>query len=312
MAGLGWKALTPHRLCKVTRCSRALGSKVHLTLYAESLSKGEDAIDAALAAIERVEQVMSLYRKDSQLCQLNRVGAIENPDRQLLQVLEFAQELSLETRGSFDVTVQPLWKLHSENPYPSPAELAQVSKRIGWRKVLIEPYGIQLSDGAQITLNGIAQGYAADAARDVLIKHGIEHAILDTGEISTVGRHAEHEHWSVGIKHPRQAGLLEVTPLDGRCLATSGDYESAFSEDLKSHHLFDPRTGCSARTCASVSVMAPSAMQADAYSTACFVLGMERGMQLIEKNPKIDALFVSRDGERMRSSGFPSEIRSFS
>ena len=308
LAGLGaagWKLRGAANLKKVSRSSQALGTQVHLTVYAESRSQGERAIDAALAAIDRVEDVMSLYRDDSEIKRLNRVGALENPSPELLEVLQFANQLSKDSDGAFDVTVQPLWELYTKNALPSPTELAEAHKHVGWQKMAIESHGVLLSDGAQITLNGIAQGYAADAARAALADHGIEQAILDTGEVSSVGQHVEREHWTVGIKHPRESGLLGTAQLDGRCLATSGDYESTFGGNHDSHHLFDPATGSSANACASVSVAAPTAMEADALSTACFVLGVERGMKFIESKAGIDALFVAKDGQITRSTNFP-------
>lgn len=305
LTALGWRATQLSSLKKVTRTSRALGSQVHLTVYAKNRSGGEMAIDAALAAIDRVEDTMSLYRPASELNQLNRTGALEKPSNELLEVLQFATQLSKESNGSFDVTVQPLWELHAGKALPSSTELAEARKHIGWNKIAIEPHGILLQDGSTITLNGIAQGYAADAARAALAKHGIEHAIVDTGEISSIGNHAEREHWSVGIRHPREAGMIGITQLNGRCLATSGDYETIFGGNHNLHHLFDPTTGRSANACASVSVVAPTAMKADAFSTTCFVLGIERGLKFIESKPGVDALFFTKDGKVIRSGNFP-------
>lgn len=311
---LGWKFENSSKipLKKVTRSSRALGTQVHITLHAETHSQGEDAIDAALAAIEHVESVMSLYRPDSQLSQLNHVGVLENPAAELIEVLRISTNLSCQTEGAFDITVQPLWELYSRHAHqgklPSSIEIEIASEKIDWRKVIIEPFGIQLNDGAQITLNGIAQGFAADAARAALQAHGIEHAILDTGELSAFGENQQRDHWSVGIKHPRESGFLGIAELNGRCLATSGDYETSFSRDLKAHHLFDPKTGACANACTSVSVVADTATQADSLSTACFVLGVKRGMELIENTAGVDALFMAGNGSITRSANFPIKL----
>ena len=312
MAGLstlGWKASSQSsstaRLKRVTLSSRALGSELHITVYARSHSKGEKAIEAAFAAIERVEEVMSLYRPESQICQLNRVGALENPASELVEVLQMAKQLSADTAGAFDVTVQPLWDLHANKEHPSPADIADAHKHIGWEKIELEPFGILLKDGAQITLNGMAQGYATDVARKALMDHGIEHAILDTGEISSVGRNIERDHWKVAITNPHEFGNAGIAQLDGRPIATSGDYRTVFHEDTDNHHLFDPATGRSANDCSSVSVVAPTAMQADALSTACFVLGMERGLAFIENTAGADALLISKEGDIAQTSNFP-------
>ena len=319
LAAITWRRGTfsaepsPGDLHEVSRSSRAMGSQVHCTVYAASRAQGEEAIDAAFAAIERVESVMSLYRSDSQLCRLNRSGTLSRPDPELLDVLQLAAEISRRSDGAFDISVQPLWELHARHArlgsQPSPQEIKAACQYVNWQAVHIEEEGIWLEGGAQITLNGIAQGHAADAACRALRAHGIRHAILDAGEICPLGKHVERDHWQVGIKHPRQpGGLLGLAQLDGRCMATSGDYETTFTGDHSSHHLFDPRTGRSALACASVSVMAPAAAQADALSTACFVLGLERGMELIRATPQADALFVARDGQLTRSENFPIQI----
>ena len=99
--------------------------------------------------------------------------------------------------------------------------------------------------------------------------------------------------------------LLAVAELSGRCLATSGDYATAFSPDRRFNHLFDPRTGKSPRGLISVSVVAPSAMEADALSTACFVLGLKRATTFIESRKDCDAFFVASDGSTTKTAGFP-------
>jgi hypothetical protein len=144
------------------------------------------------------------------------------------------------------------------------------------------------SDGAgtAITLNGIAQGFAADAAMAVLRRAGVAHALIDAGEMNALGGKPDGAAFTVGIQHPRHAdAFVSMAKLQNRCLATSGDYETRFSDDFVHHHLFDPHTGHSPTELASVSIVAPTAMAADALSTAVFVLGAERGMELVRRTP---------------------------
>jgi thiamine biosynthesis lipoprotein len=167
--------------------------------------------------------------------------------------------------------------------------------------------GIRLhGDGTAVTLNGIAQGFAADAVASVLARHGIASALIDTGEISALGTHPDKDAWTIGIKHPRAPGeWIGLAGLHGRCLATSGDYETSFATDFSQHHLLDPRTGRSPAELASVSVIAPTALAADALSTAAFLLGPEAGMRLVQATTGADALFVAKDGARVQTPGFP-------
>ena len=312
-AGLtGWKLAAPARgqLVKVTRNGWALGTNVSLTVFHTEARQAEKALDLAFAELDRVEDVMSLYRPESALCQLNRTGSLDNPHPYLVEVLETALDLSRRTEGAFDVTVQPLFRTYFEHAQagrrPSAEAIQAALAKVGWRRIGLRPGRVELVSGTELTLNGIAQGFAADAVGRVLRDHGIHHALVDTGEIGTIGTHAEREHWSIGIKHPRKSeDFLGLAALQGRCLATSGDYETRFSEDYRHHHLLDPHTGDSPTELASVSVAAPTALQADALSTAVFLMGPARGRQLIESTPGTDALFVSKNGQPFRTAGFP-------
>jgi FAD:protein FMN transferase len=161
--------------------------------------------------------------------------------------------------------------------------------------------------GTSLTLNGIAQGYAADRAMAALAAHGIEHALIDTGELAGLGRR-QGSPWRIGIQHPRAAdAFIALARLDHRCLATSGDYATAFSPDHRYNHIFDPRSGDSPQELASVSIAAPTAMEADALSTAAFVLGAQGALDLLATMPGVDALLVLKTGGVIKSNGFPLE-----
>ena len=162
--------------------------------------------------------------------------------------------------------------------------------------------------GTKITFNGIAQGYATEHARAVLASQGISHAMVDVGELAAMGDKPPGEPWKVGIQHPRQEdAYVWVAGLKDRALATSGDYETRFSEDRRFNHIFDPATGRSPTEFASVSIAAPKASQADGLSTAVFVLGYEKGLKLVSRTPGADVLFVFKDGRVVATPEFPTE-----
>lgn len=299
-------------MSRVSRHSQALGANVRLTVFHPDRAVANKAIDEAFREIDRVESVMSLYRPLSQISRLNAQGFLDNPDSDLLEVLALATSLSKKTDGAFDITVQPLWKAYSEQApsgrLPDSATLGAALNKVDWRRVRITSGRIELDgSGTQITLNGIAQGFAADAVARVLQSHGITSALIDTGEINSVGHHAQKRDWSIGIKHPRSPqDFITLASLNGRCLATSGDYETRFSEDYMNHHLLDPKTGKSPAELASVSIAAPTALEADGYSTAVFMLGLEAGRHLVESTEDMDALFITKNGRMIRTSGFPA------
>jgi len=298
-----------HALKRSIRRARALGTEVEITVFHPDEAVADRAIDAALKEIEQVEQLMSLFRADSQLSRLNRRGVLRHPHPDLVAALTYCSELSSITQGAFDVTMQPLWKLYADHAdtgsLPTEAELAKVRKRLGWQHLRIEPDLISFDRaGMQISLNGVAQGLAADRARKAMKQQGIEHALIDAGELNAMGSPEHRDRWHIAVKHPRQPGSIAKTSLQNRCLSTSGDYATRFSDDYRHHHLLDPRTGRSPTQLASVSVAAPSALEADALSTALFILVTDEAEKLVDAMNGVDALFVTKAGEVIRTKGF--------
>ena len=299
-------------LQRVSRTSWALGSDVTITLLHENAVAGESAIEAAFSELELIEDVMSIYRADSQLSRLNREGMLDDPHPYFVDVLRAAQSMSRRSGGAFDVTIQPLWDLYAAaqrlKQLPADEDVASTQRSIGWQRLHVAKSQIRLDgDGAAITLNGIAQGFAADRAAAVLREHEVKHALIDTGEIGTLGTKADGDPWSIGIQHPRdRKSYISVAELAGRCLATSGDYATTFSDDHRHHHLLDPRTGRSPSDLSSVSIAAKSALDADALSTAVFVMGAEAGLKLVQQTLGADALLVIKDGRIVVTPGFPN------
>ncbi len=294
------------------RTGFALGAPITMTVVHPGGDEAERALDEAFAELNLVDRLMSLYDPTSQLSELNKYGCLDRPHPHIVSVLRASRELSQRTDGAFDITVQPLWSLYADarqrGRTPNDAELQRELPRIDWRRVDVNEDRVKIPDGTQITLNGIAQGFAADRVLDALRRRGVTHALVDAGEIGSLGASATGLPWKVGIRHPRHAGeFLSAARLDGRCMATSGDYATSFSSDFQSHHIFDPHTGRSPAQCSSVSIVAPTATEADGLSTAVFVLGLERGMQLVRATPRTDALVVLKDGTTMATEHFPSE-----
>jgi thiamine biosynthesis lipoprotein len=316
--GTGMAALMAHgtsrgsdpAVKKYFRKAKALGTDVKITVFHHDEKRANRAIDAALDKIEHVEQLMSLYRTDSQLSLLNRQGSLRNPHPDLVTALKKSIDLSRRTWGAFDVTVQPLWKLYARHAdlrtLPTEAEIGKVRQRMGWEYIRVEPEIIYFDrPGMQVTLNGVAQGLAADLARQALEERGIEDALIDAGEFNAIGSPEQRDSWHIGVQHPRQLGSIAKTGLQGRCLSTSGDYASKFSDDYCHHHLLDPRTGLSPVKLSAVSVAAPTALEADSLSTALFVLGPEKAKEMVKSMDLVDALFVSKSGDITATDGFP-------
>lgn len=295
-----------------TGVALAFGTTIQIALVHADEQVARAAISDALAAAQRVDRLMSIYQPASQVYQLNRDGVLHRPDPQLLAVLAQARALSQLTDGAFDITVQPLWRAWREavarGTLPAPAQRRQAKAMVDWRQLVFDERRVALAPGMAITLNGLAQGYAADMALAAVQAHGIRHALLDTGEFVARGRKRAHQPWALGVRDPRDDQALAATLFINGCgVATSGDYESVFTPDYLHHHIFDPAAGDSPQELASVTVMAPTGMLADGLSTACMVLGRERAALLAASLPGVDLLAIDKQGREWRSPGFPPE-----
>jgi thiamine biosynthesis lipoprotein len=288
----------------------ALGTTTSIIALHPDREIARQAAEEAFAEVLLVEKLMSIYRPDSQVSRLNEAKALKSPHPYLVQVLKAGCEMSAASYGAFDATVQPLWECHARahalGRVAANEEIGEATARVDWRRIEISPDEIRLrGEGTRITLNGIAQGFAADRALAALAQRGAS-GLISAGELASRGTRSDGQPWRVGIQHPRHAdAYAAVIPLDNRRLATSGDYATAFSEDFSRCHVFDPQTGLSPTELASVSILAPSAMQADALSTAVFVMGRKRGWSLVQSLADVDAFFVLKDGRTMATPGFP-------
>jgi thiamine biosynthesis lipoprotein len=288
-----------------------LGFGTTLSLRAGGADAGrvDEALDAAVRTVRRIEAQMSLFDPGSALSRLNRDGRLDDPPHELLAVLRMAQWVARQTGGAFDATVQPLWQCFDqarrEGRVPRADQVSAARAQVGWRALAIGPRRIVFArPGMAVTLNGIAQGYACDRVRDVLRAHRVRHALIDTGELGPLGHNPEAQPWRLGVLDPRHAPQLLARVLaDGRCLATSADAPSHFSADHRHHHIVDPATGWSPPELASVTVAARSAALADALTKPMFMAGPV-GIAALARRWQVDVLWVDKHGRRGGTAGW--------
>lgn len=277
----------------------AFGTVVSIKVLHDDARQAELALADALAEARKVDALMSIYRPGSEVHTLNRDGRLARPDPHLLAVLNQARRLAAQTGGAFDITVQPLWDLARTGKSRAPA-----LPLVGWQRMQLDAAGLTLEPGMAITLNGIAQGYALDLARAALQARGIRHALIDTGEFGTLGTAEGGRPWMLGVRDPRrEEAHIGILQMDGRAVATSGDYATAFTPDFSSHHIFDPATGASPAELAAVTVAAPSGILADGLSTAFMVMGAQRSLALAASMPGVDLVAIDKAGRRWQSPG---------
>lgn len=266
----------------VTWRGQALGAQASLVIHHHDRGVAERLVRDVVAEVERLEQVFSLYRADSSLSQLNRAGALAAPPRDLITLLDASREVWKLSEGAFDPTVQPLWRLlaehfsraHADPGGPSSAKLQEALALVGFEGVAFNQDRIAFARrGMALTLNGIAQGYITDRAVDVLRRGGIEKSMVDMGEIAALGTRPDGAPWRVAIQGAgRNAGVAATLEIEDRAVATSSADGFRFGAAGRFSHLIDPRSGGSPRLYRSVSVIAPDATSADAFSTAFSLL----------------------------------------
>lgn len=257
---------------------RALGGRATLRLAHPDAK----AIARRMAAeIDRLEGIFSLFRLDSALSQLNRAGHLDAPPFELLRCLSLAGRMNEVTGGRFDPTIQPLWRVYSEaaraGRSPRAEDLRHARDVAGWDGVTIASDRITLRPGMGLTLNGIAQGMIADRIADLLAALGLDHVLIDTGELRALGGMPEGSAW------PVQLAAGGTVPLRARALATSAPQGTTFGPGRTgASHILDPERGVPvASPWREVTVSARSAALADALSTAACLCGSRDDMQYL-------------------------------
>ena len=294
------------------RALLGFGTTLWLRAAHTDASTVERALDAAVQAIRHVEAQMSLFDPASAVSRLNRDGELHKPDADLLRVLQLARQVAARSAGAFDITVQPLWlaweAARRAGRTPTRHELSTARALVDWRSVEAGAALVALRrPGMAITLNGIAQGYAADLARARLAVYGIEHALLDTGEWAPLGHGPAGLPWTLAVADPRSgvsSALQAVAALQarGRSVATSSDAHTTFTADLRHHHIFDPRSGKSPTRLASVTVLAPSCTLADALTKVMFMGDSAQALALAA-HWGVDVLAIDKRGRWQASPG---------
>ncbi|MGO3934247.1 FAD:protein FMN transferase [Rhodopseudomonas pseudopalustris] len=286
----------------------ALGAQASIEIHHPDRAVAERLIAQCVAMVRQLEQQFSLYRPDSAICELNRSGLLIGPDPQMVALLRASRQFAELTNGAFDPTVQPLWRLyqdhfsaHPDPDGPSQPALADALARVGHDGLRIGTDRVALMKrGAAITLNGIAQGFATDRVAELLRDAGLSTTLIDIGEIRALGARPDGRPWRVGLDDATQPGALTGSiDLVDRAVATSAGAGFRFDDSGRFTHLFDPATGRSPALYRSVSVIAPTATEADALSTAFSLLPPARIKEIMERRPNVEAWIVRADGERV-------------
>ncbi|MDD4897966.1 MAG: FAD:protein FMN transferase [Methanocellales archaeon] len=281
-----------------------MGTSVKIAAVHSDVDWAKKAMNVSFEEIYKINDLMSIYKDGSDIRLLNKNGYCDYADSDTIRVIERASHHSGLSNGAFNVAVLPLMELW-EKCIPTEAKLEETLELLDPENITINGGRIQFKKaGMGLTLGGIAKGYAVDKAIETLKQNGIEHALVSAGgDMRTLGNKLDGTPWRVALRNPqdKKASITTIELCD-KAVATSGNYERGLNDDP---HILDPRTGSIIRGLMSVTILAENTIDADALSTAVFVLGAEEGMRLVERSGS-EALIITNDGNIVRSSGFPS------
>jgi FAD:protein FMN transferase len=288
----------------------------YVTIYAVGPRKiTAGAIDAALDRMQEVDAKFNSRNPKSPVYAFNHEGKpISDPE--IVSVAAMALQIASESDGAFDITIAPLlelWGFYGDTPHlPPDQEIKACLQRVGYHYLSLTDQKLQRTkDDVEIDLGGIAKGYAVGQAAKVLKEQGVTSAVIDAGgDVYALGNRGGKP-WKVGIKDPRGGeellGYLEVEDL---AVMGSGDYERFFEKDGKRyHHIFNPKTGYPAEGLRGTTLVHPDPMAADAWNTAIFVLGPEKGLELVERTPGMEVIMVTTSGKIIYSSGLKTGLK---
>lgn len=256
----------------------AMGAPASLVLHHGGDTAGaQAALTATLTELSRLEAMFSLFRADSVLSQLNRAGRVEHAPPEFVTLLRTALDMAALSGGVFDPSIQPLWALYFDHFVVAGHTQAPAADQVALARALVDWRGVQLAGstvtltrpGMGLSLNGVAQGFITDRCCAVLRAHGFSHMLVDMGEPRAVAAKPDGSAWQIGLADPRDPNraVHTLSVLD-QAVATSGGYGTRLDAAGLYTHLINPRTGRTAPAFESVTVLAPTATQADALSTA--------------------------------------------
>jgi thiamine biosynthesis lipoprotein len=303
------------QLYKVSKSRPAMGTLTSITVLNVSEDQASEAVECAFEEIARLSKLMSRFDVETPVYRLNRDGFLKGIPPELSYVIRQSMGYHEISSGLFDITVKPLIDMYEQLSRSSGGisdyeeKIRSLLELVGARYIIVSEDSIAFrKPGMGITLDGIAKGYIVDRAIEVMRKKGVQHAIINAGgDISTIGNKGGKGPWRIAIEDPlKKHNYPDVIAITNSSIATSGNYEIFFDQEKILHHIVNPYTGISPLMNASVSVHAPTAMEADALSTTLFTLDPAAGIRLIQSLPRCEALIITRNNAKLNSAGWKS------
>jgi thiamine biosynthesis lipoprotein len=289
-----------------------MGTRIYVELWHDDRIQADAAIDAVMDNMRRIDELMSHYKPESQLSQINMHAAVEPVavDPELFDLIKTSIHYSEITEGAFDITYASVGYLYDypRHVHPSDAEIKAALPGVNYRNLVLDPehHTVRFArEGMRIDLGGIAKGYACDQAIEIVKRFGVKNAMVMAGGDTRLLGDRRGRPWMVGIRNPDNKNKVVLSmPLSDVGISTSGDYERYFDEGgVRYHHIIDPKTGKSPTGVRSVTIIGPTATDTEGWSKGVFIKGPVEGIRLIEQYPQMDAVVVDKDGKVWYSKG---------
>ena len=277
----------------------AMDTVMDLKIYSEN----DESLSEAKAEIRRIDALFDRGNENSDIYKINKNKSADI-SAETADVIRAAISISDRTGGAFDITVAPvmdLWGFYgNEFNVPSDDELQSTLEGVGYEKIRLDNTNISIPENTGIDLGGIGKGYTSDRIAALLKNNGVKSAIISLGgNVHAIGKRNDGSEWTVGITDPHnKSQLIGKLKISDKAVITSGAYQRYFEQDgITYHHIIDTTTGKSADSgLASVTVIADSGMTADGLSTALFVMGLDKAIELWRNSEDFDAVFVDDSG----------------
>lgn len=278
-------------------------------------SVDSEVLEGCKELCQKYDTMFSNRNEDSEISKINNAkGEPVEVSEETLTLIETGIHYSELSDGAFDITISPvslLWDFKSENPsVPSAETIEEAVSHVNYQNIVIEGNTVQLTDPqAGIDVGALAKGYIADRLKEYLMEEGVKHALINLGgNVLAVGSKTDGSDFNIGIQRPfdETGEPITAVKIADESVVTSGTYQRFFEQDgTLYHHILDPKTGypCD-NNLYSVSIITDSSLTADALSTTCFLLGYEKGMELINQLDGVDAIFITDDEQIHNSANF--------
>jgi FAD:protein FMN transferase len=284
---------------------KLMGNHFEFTVVAGAADWALDKIERGIGEVRRIEKLLTTFSDDSETNLINRKAGIQpvQVSEETFNLIERSIRISGITQGAFDITYgsidKRLWNFDTTmKELPSPQEAKKAVRLINYRNIEMNREGFTVflkEKGMRIGFGGIGKGYAAEMAKRIMQREGVENGIVNaSGDLVTWGFQADNSPWTVGIVHPDHKDYpFSYMNISNRAVATSGNYEKfVMINGRKYSHTIDPRTGLPVTGIKSVTVFSPNAEICDALATPVTIMGVEKGLHLINQLDQVECVII--------------------